>query len=111
MGQSPAEYGELVDEAAGAVWRWTSPGPPGVYRVERDGATVFAIAANIPAEESQLEVLPPDVLTGRLAAGHAAAYHGAIDESQQHDDFWKWFAVACVVCILGEISALLIFRT
>jgi hypothetical protein len=103
--------GELVDEAAGAVWRWTSPGPPGVYRVERDGATVFAIAANIPAEESQLEVLPPDVLTGRLAAGHAAAYHGAIDESQRHDDFWKWFAVACVACVLGEISALLIFRT
>ena len=50
-------YGELVDEAAGAVWRWTTPGPPGVYRVERDGATVFALAVNIPAEESQLEVL------------------------------------------------------
>ena len=104
-------YGELVDEAAGAVWHWANPGPPGVYRVERDGKTVFAIAANIPAEESQLEVLPPDVLTGRLAAGHAAAYHGAVDQSQQHDDFWKWFAVACVVCILGELSALLIFRT
>ncbi len=103
--------GELVDEAAGAVWRWTNPGPPGVYRVDRDGATVFAIAANIPAEESQLEVLPPDVLTGRLAAGRAAAYHGAIGESQQHDDSWKWFAVACVACILAEISALLIFRT
>jgi len=103
--------GELVDEAAGAVWRWTSPGPPGVYRVERDGATVFALSANIPAEESQLEVLPPDVLTGRLAAVCTAAYHGAVDESQQRDDFWKWFAVACVVCILGEMSALLIFRT
>jgi hypothetical protein len=104
-------YGELVDEAAGAVWHWTNPGPPGVYRVERDGATVFALAANIPAEESQLEVLPAEVLTGRLAAGHAAAYHGAVDQSQQHDDFWKWFAVACVACILGEMSTLLIFRT
>ena len=76
-----------------------------------DGATVFALAANIPAEESQLEVLPAEVLTGRLAAGHAAAYHGAVDQSQQHDDFWKWFAVACVACILGEMSTLLIFRT
>ena len=105
-------YGELVDEAVGAVWRWASPGPPGVYRVERDGKTVFALAANIPAEESQLEVLPPSVLTGRLLAAHPmAAYHGAVDGSQQHDDFWKWFAVACVVCILGEMSALLIFRT
>jgi hypothetical protein len=104
-------YGELVDEAAGAVWHWANPGPPGVYRVERDGATVFALAANIPAEESQLEVLPAEVLTSRLAAGHAAAYHGAVDQSQQHDDSWKWFAVACVACILGEMSTLLIFRT
>ena len=44
-----SRYGELVDEAVGAVWRWASPGPPGVYRVERDGATVFATAVTIPA--------------------------------------------------------------
>ncbi len=104
-------YGELADEAVGAVWRWTSPGPPGVYRVERDGAPVFALAVNIPAEESQLDVLPPEVLTSRLAAGRAVVYHGAADEGQRRDDFWKWFAVACVVCVLGEISALLFFRT
>ncbi len=60
------------------------------------------MAVNVPAEESQLEVLPPDVLTGRLAAGRTATYHGAVDEGQQRDDFWKWFAVACVVCILGN---------
>ncbi len=69
------------------------------------------MAVNIPAEESQLDVLPASVLTGRLAAGRTAAYHGTIDEGQRRDDFWKWFAVACVVCILGEISALLVFRT
>ena len=103
--------GELADEAMGAAWRWTSPGPPGVYRVERDGAAVFSTAVNIPAEESQLDSLPSDVLTSRLAAGRSAAYHGAIDEGQCRDDFWKWFAVACVVCVLGEISALLYFRT
>jgi hypothetical protein len=104
-------YGELVDEPVGTVWRWAAPGPPGVYRVERDGATVFAMAVNIPAEESQLEVLPPEVLTSRLAAGRAAAYHGVAEGDQRRDDFWKWLAMACVVCVLGEVSALLIFRT
>ena len=104
-------HGELADEATGVAWHWTTPGRAGVYRVERDGVTVFALAANIPAEESQLDAIPPKVLTDRIAAGLATAYHGAVDESQQRDDFWKWCAVACVVCILGEISALLIFRT
>lgn len=115
-------YGELADEAVGVAWRWTAPGPPGVYRVEHDGAPapVFSMAVNIPAEESQLEslfdesspnALSPDVLASRLAANRTVVYHGIIDEGQQRDDFWKWFAVACVVCILGEVSALLIFRT
>jgi hypothetical protein len=104
-------YGELADEAVGVAWRWPAPGPPGVYRVERDGAPVFSMAVNIPAEESQLESLPANVLTGRLAAGRAAVYHAASDEGQRRDDFWRWFAVACVGCVLGEISALLFFRT
>ena len=67
--------------------------------------------STIPPEESRLEVLPPEVLTSRLAAGRTAVYHGAADEGRRRDDFWKWFAVACVVCILGETSALLCFRT
>jgi hypothetical protein len=103
--------GELADEAVGASWHWTSPGPPGVYQVERDGVAVFSTAVNIPAEESQLESLSSDTLMTRLAKDHASAYHGTIDEGQRRDDFWKWFAVACVVCILGETSALLFFRT
>jgi hypothetical protein len=104
-------YGELADEAVGAVWRWAAPAAPGVYRVERDGATVFAMAVDIPAEESRLDSLPPEVLTSRLAAGRPAVYRGMIDEGQRRDDSWKWFATACVACILGEISALLVFRT
>ena len=104
-------YGELTDEPLGATWRWATPGPPGVYRAERNGATVFAKAVAVPAEESQLDPLPGDVLTGRLAAGRNAAYHGVADEGQRRDDFWKWFVVACVACFLGETSALLFFRT
>jgi hypothetical protein len=104
-------FGELTDEATGVAWRWPTPGPAGVYRVERDGTPVFALAANMPPEESQLEVLAPKVLMERYAKGLSAAYHGAVDEGQQRDDFWKWCAVACVVCVLGEISSLLFFRT
>lgn len=106
-----AQRGELVNETVGAVWRWMTPGPPGVYRVERDGATVFASAVNVPDEESQPESLSADVLQNRLAVGRAAVYRGAEDEGRQRDDSWKWFAVACVACVLGEIGALLAFRT
>jgi hypothetical protein len=109
-GTAAGGCGELVDEAAGAVWRWADPETPGVYGVERDGKTVFALAVNTPAEESDLKALDFEGLD-RLTKGRATAYHGAAGELQQHDDFWKWFAVACVVCILGEVSALLIFRT
>ena len=58
-GRRRRPYGELADEAVGVVWRWPSPGPPGVYRVERDGVTVFAVAVDIPPEESQLECCRP----------------------------------------------------
>jgi hypothetical protein len=110
-GADTGHCGELVDEAVGVVWRWTTPGPPGVYRVERNASPVFALAVNIPDEESQLDVLPSDVLTGRIAAGHTAIYRGAVDEGQRRDDTWKWFAIVCVGCVLGEIGALIAFRT
>ena len=95
----------------GVVWRWAAAGPPGVYRVERDGQPVFALAVTIPDEESQLDSLPADVLTARLAAGRLAAYRGAADENRRRDDDWKWFTVACVACVLGELGALIAFRT
>jgi hypothetical protein len=106
-----ANRGELADDAGGVVWRWASPGPPGVYRIERDAEPAFALAVTVPDDESQLDTLPQDVLTGRLAAGRPTAYRGAADEGRQRDDFWKWFAVACVGCVLGEIGALITFRT
>jgi hypothetical protein len=104
-------YGELVEDAAGTMWRWAAPDRLGAYRVDRDGTTVFAKAVNLPAEESNLEVLPGIVLTDRLAMGRGAVYRGTVDEGQGRDDFWKWLAVACVVCLIGETSALLTFRT
>jgi hypothetical protein len=103
--------GQLVDEAAGVVWRWVAAGPPGVYRVQRNATTAFGLAVNIPDEESQLDVLTPDVLTGRLAAGRMAAYRGVADGDRRRGDSWKWFVLACVGCVLGEIGALIVFRT
>jgi hypothetical protein len=103
--------GELVDEAVSTAWRWPSPTQPGVYRIQRDAATVFSLALNFPPEESQLESMKPEVLTGRLGAGRNIVFRGAEDNSRRHDDFWWWFAAACVVCLLGETSALLVFRT
>ena len=38
-------------------------------------------------------------------------YRSAEGQHEEHDDFWKWFGVACVVCMLGELGSLLAFRT
>ncbi|MGD0383035.1 MAG: BatA and WFA domain-containing protein [Thermoguttaceae bacterium] len=103
--------GELVDEAVSTTWRWPSPSRPGVYRVLRGDATVFSLAVHIPPEESQLDGIKPEVLTGRLGAGRNIVFRGAEDNGPRHDDFWWWFAAACVVCMLGETSVLLAFRT
>ena len=116
---SGGRYGELVEEGAGVMWNWRAPDRPGVYRVCRDpgpgvpGAptTVFAQAIEIPAEESELEYLAPEVIRDRLAAGREIYYRSAAAEEERRDDLWKWFAVACVVCGLGELMGLIGFRT
>ena len=82
-----------------------------MYRVQRDGKTISAVAVQIPAEESPLESLSPDVLKTRLASGLNIHCRAASDEGQSQDDFWKWFAAACAVCLLGETLGLLVFRT
>ncbi len=104
-------FGSLLDEAAGVVWHWQNPPRPGVYRVERSGAAVFALAVEIPPEESRLESLPPAVLKDRLAAGHNVYYQSAAAPEDRRDDAWTWLAVACVVCLLSELGVLLAFRT
>ena len=76
---SGGRFGELVEEGGNIVWNWHSPDRPGVYRVCRDpqagaSTTVFAQALEIPAEESQLEYLSPEVIRDRLAAGRELYY-------------------------------------
>jgi len=110
-GATAERLGELVDEGTSLVWRWQSPAAPGVYRVVDRGVTRFAMAVNIPPEESQLESLPSDVLTTRLAAGREIYYSRQAEGNERRDDLWKWFSVACVLAMTAEITALLAFRT
>jgi len=106
--------GELVESPTGVVWRWAAPDRPGVYQCcsNDDNADVtYALAVNMPSEESELEPLPADVLVNRLATGQDVYFHGATDESRSRDDTWKWLVVACAICMLGEVLALAGFRT
>jgi hypothetical protein len=108
---SGGRLGEIVEEGATVAWRWRSPDRPGVYRIVRGGETLFARAVEIPAEESQLDSLSAQVLQDRLAAGFQVHYRKAEADEDHRDDLWKWLAVACAGCILGEITSLLAFRT
>ncbi|MCL2710310.1 MAG: BatA and WFA domain-containing protein [Planctomycetaceae bacterium] len=102
--------GELLDEETGTIWRWNNPIRPGVYGIKRGEEIVFAQAACIPAEESDLESLDLQALAVRLAGGHATYYHSITDGERRRSDFWIWFVVACVLCMVSEIGVMLAFR-
>jgi hypothetical protein len=100
----------LSDETAGAVWRWNSPDRPGVYSIQHDRNTIYAKAVALPPEESELELLAPSVLTGRLAKGQAAYFRNATAEGERRDDAWMWLAFACALCMIGEVGTMIGFR-
>jgi hypothetical protein len=107
----PAEApGELTDDAAGTIWNWLQPDRPGVYRIERDDETVFAATVVVPPAESDLSSLDADVVQNRLAAGREVFFRSAVDPSEGRQDAWKWFVVACVLCLVAEVGCLLVFR-
>lgn len=103
--------GELIDEAGGVNWRWPVVGTPGAYRIQQGNQTVFALAVSAPAEESQLDPLSADVLQNRLAANNSVFYRPAGDSEQPRDTLWTWLTVGCLICLLGELGTLLVFRT
>jgi hypothetical protein len=75
------------------------------------GMTLWAAAAVIPAEESDLRTLPADVLTGRLAAGRTTVFRSSQSRQEPNDRRWVWLLAGCVGCMLAEIGALRWFRT
>ena len=80
-----------------------------LLRGQSDAAAENELA--LAPEESDLESLSGNVFTERLAGGRKMYFHGAAGEGDRRDDAWTWFAVACVLCMLGEVAALLAFRT
>jgi hypothetical protein len=105
------ELGALTDESNFVLWRWDAAGPPSVYSVKRDAATVFALATAVPAVESDLESIDANLLTTRLAGGRTVSFQSATNESQTKDSAWSWFLVACAMCMIGEFFVLKLFRT
>lgn len=108
---SGGDLGELLEEPAGAVWRWTRVGAPGVYEVLRDGQPVLAMAAAAPSEESDLRSMSPLELAERLAGGRTVHFRSALTGGQNGDDWWTWIAVACAAFMLLEWVALRMFKT
>jgi hypothetical protein len=113
VGENPStgDLGSLIEEGGSVLWRCPQAPPPGVYRVKRGDATVFAIASAIPAQESDLATLDPALFTTRLAGGRAVHYQASADSQDQKDDAWAWILVWCSACVLGELVVLKAFRT
>ncbi|HRR87124.1 MAG TPA: hypothetical protein P5316_19105, partial [Phycisphaerae bacterium] len=109
--EGAGDFGELATEGTWVVWRWPAAGYPGVYQVQRDDKTVFAVATGIAAQESDLTSLSGSVFKDRLAGGRTVHYRSAAAEQDKQDDIWLWFAVACVACLCVELGVLRVFRT
>lgn len=110
-GASPLA-GVLSQESTGVVWQAETAGPPGVYQVKRGDTTVFAMATVVPAEESDLRTLPPDVFEQRMAGGREVRFRSAASAGRDEQDrLWIWLDVASIACLMGEVAALKVFRT
>ncbi len=102
---------QLREESGRVLWSHTGTETPGVYRVTRRGEVVFAVASALPAEESDLRPLDSSVLPERLGSGRAVSFHAVSGGDEYRDSLWSVLAVACIVCLLGELLALKAFRT
>jgi len=98
--------GQIAEESGGAVWRVPRSAGPGAYRVQRGSQTVFAAAGVVPSEEADLRPLDPAVLRERLSGGRRVHVRSSTGGGAGLDDFWTWLAVACVMCLIGEVAAL-----
>lgn len=105
------EFGELIEDSNSILWRWDAAGVPGIYCVRHRDNVVFALATALPGEESDLDPAPPAQLESQASAGRRAHYRAAADQQPRDDDQWSWLAVACVLCMLGELGILRIFKT
>jgi hypothetical protein len=110
-GAKEQELGSLVSENNSVLWRWNAAGAPGVYRVMRAGATVFAIASAVPAVESDLRTMDGLVMKERMAGGRTVYFETAGQEEEKKDRAWAWVLAACVACLLLELAVLKVFSS
>lgn len=103
--------GTLTQEAFGVVWNAETINSPGVYQVNRRKKTEYALAVTLPPEESDPRRLTPEVLQKRLAGERTIQFQSIENtEGNEIDTMWTWFAIACMLCLMGEIVALKLFR-
>jgi len=106
-----AQTGAFANDPQGVLWRWESAGLPGVYRVERSGETLMAMACGVSGDESDLRVLDASVFKDRLAGGRSLGFRSAADaDDGDADQSWWWFAAACTACMLTEVAVLRMTR-
>ena len=102
--------GELADEARGRGLAWAIAGTAGrLSRRARRRAGVRRGRQHSRRREPTRSAAARRADRAGWPRAARPSITAAVDEGQQRDDFWKWFAVACVVCILGEMSALVGF--
>ena len=77
----------------------------------KSGEIIFAAATATPADEGDLAVIPSDIVESRLAGGRAIEAATGESEGASRDDWWVWPAVACLLCLFGELAALKVFRS
>jgi hypothetical protein len=106
-----SELGALASDSGGVVWRWKRVGPPGAYKVMNGETVAFVAVSAAPAEESDLAVIPANLVETRLAGGRSVETSTGDDDESSRDDWWTWPAVVCVLCLFGELAALKAFRS
>lgn len=111
-GADENQLGQLIDDPEGGIdWRLSGDATAGVYQVLRDGVPVYAVAIELPPDESDLRAIDRELFSGRLSGGRSVHFEKSQSDQDRRDDTWPWLAAACVLCMLGEIAALRLFRT
>lgn len=98
--------GVIRQTGDGMVWNWDRPGGPSGWTVKQNGQTVYALATQLPDEESDLRLLDADVMTDRLAGGRRVSFSRVAEVKARKDDVWNHFAIAGLLLLLAEILVL-----
>lgn len=104
------EAGLFVQDGQQIAWRCSAIPRPGIYQIARNQEVVFAAAAGLPAEESDLATLDGQVLTKRLAVGRSAEFRHA-QQQQEQREWWPWVLAACVILMTAEWGVLRVFKS